>query len=201
MHTADQIKKAARKLFSQHGYKEITVSRIAEEVGIKAPSIYSHYKNKEDLFLQVFEETILEHVHHVKETIKKTENMDVERQLFHMLYEASLYYTHDEDKIQFLKYTMIFPPQKLKAEIKRSFYEAEKMFSDMLRRLFAEGMKQKKIRELPMEHLLSSFYCLLDGLFTQLLYNNNRTTFEAKLQHLWSIYWTGIRSSSLDLCE
>jgi AcrR family transcriptional regulator len=69
--TANDIKTSAIKLFSQYGYKQTTISKIAEEVSIKAPTIYSHYKSKEDLFLQIFEEVNFEHVHHVSKVAKK----------------------------------------------------------------------------------------------------------------------------------
>ncbi|MBA4495785.1 TetR/AcrR family transcriptional regulator [Paenactinomyces guangxiensis] len=193
MSTANDIKTAAIKLFSQYGYKQTTISKIAEEVGIKAPTIYSHYKNKEDLFLQIFEEVIFEHVHHIKKVAEKTKNMNVEQRLFQILCEAALYYTHDEKKIHFLKHTMIFPPQELKEEIKKKFYESEEMFSNLLRSLFSEGIQQQKIRNIPIEHLLTSFYCLLDGLFTQMLYGS-RTNMESKLHNVWGIYWAGIRA-------
>lgn len=53
--TRDKILYTAIDLFSEKGYKEITVRQIAKQVGIKASSLYKHYKNKEDILSSIFE--------------------------------------------------------------------------------------------------------------------------------------------------
>lgn len=40
----------AVKLFSKEGYEAVSVEQIAKSVGIKAPSLYKHYKSKQDIF-------------------------------------------------------------------------------------------------------------------------------------------------------
>lgn len=49
MKTRDKILLAALDLFSERGYDEASIDLIAEAVGIKGPSIYAHYKGKEDI--------------------------------------------------------------------------------------------------------------------------------------------------------
>lgn len=50
---SNEIKEAALKYFTIHGYEGASLSLIAEEVGMKKQSIYAHFKGKDDLFLQV----------------------------------------------------------------------------------------------------------------------------------------------------
>ena len=40
----------ALSLFSVKGYGSVSVTEIADAVGIKAPSLYKHYKSKQDIF-------------------------------------------------------------------------------------------------------------------------------------------------------
>ncbi|MDD7388415.1 MAG: TetR/AcrR family transcriptional regulator [Lachnospiraceae bacterium] len=47
--TKDRILSAALDLFSEKGYDQTSIDLIAETVGIKGPSIYAHYKGKEDI--------------------------------------------------------------------------------------------------------------------------------------------------------
>ena len=47
--TKEKILLAALDLFSERGYDEASIDMIAETVGIKGPSIYAHYKGKEDI--------------------------------------------------------------------------------------------------------------------------------------------------------
>lgn len=49
-HTKERILSQALTLFAQKGYKAVSVEEIAAAVGIKAPSLYKHYKGKRDIF-------------------------------------------------------------------------------------------------------------------------------------------------------
>ena len=46
----------ALTLFSQKGYANVFVGEIAEKVGIKAPSLYKHFKSKQEIFDGIIEE-------------------------------------------------------------------------------------------------------------------------------------------------
>ena len=50
MDTKQRILDEALTLFSEKGYANVFVGDIAERVGIKAPSLYKHYKNKRAIF-------------------------------------------------------------------------------------------------------------------------------------------------------
>lgn len=54
--TKQAIMDAALSLFSKKGYNAVSVEEIAKEVGIKAPSLYKHYKNKRAVFDAIFDE-------------------------------------------------------------------------------------------------------------------------------------------------
>lgn len=48
--TKEKILIEALTLFSENGYESVSVNQIALAVGIKAPSLYKHYKSKKDIF-------------------------------------------------------------------------------------------------------------------------------------------------------
>ena len=48
--TKQVILEAALELFAVNGYDGVTVADIADAVGIKAASLYKHYKSKQDIF-------------------------------------------------------------------------------------------------------------------------------------------------------
>lgn len=50
MTTKERILNEALRLFSEKGYSDVYVGDIAEAVGIKAPSLYKHYKGKQEIF-------------------------------------------------------------------------------------------------------------------------------------------------------
>lgn len=50
MTTKERILHEALTLFSEKGYSSVYVGDIAAAVGIKAPSLYKHYKSKQEIF-------------------------------------------------------------------------------------------------------------------------------------------------------
>ena len=56
MNTKEKIIDEALSLFSEKGYANVFVGEIARKVGIKAPSLYKHFKNKRAIFDGIIEE-------------------------------------------------------------------------------------------------------------------------------------------------
>ncbi len=55
MNTKEKIFDVALDLFSKKGYDSVSLREIAEEVGIKKSSIYSHFSSKEAILMDIFE--------------------------------------------------------------------------------------------------------------------------------------------------
>ena len=53
--TADRILDAAEDLFAQRGYSATSLGDVADRVGIRSPSLYNHFRNKEALYTAVLE--------------------------------------------------------------------------------------------------------------------------------------------------
>lgn len=56
MTTRERILKEALILFSEKGYSDVYVEEIARAVGIRAPSLYKHFKGKQAIFDSCVEE-------------------------------------------------------------------------------------------------------------------------------------------------
>ena len=56
MDTKHKILDEALTLFSEKGFANVFVNDIAERVGIKAPSLYKHYKSKQAIFDAIIDE-------------------------------------------------------------------------------------------------------------------------------------------------
>lgn len=54
--TKAKILKESKALFSELGYKGTSVRKIASKVGIRESALYNHFKNKEEIFLDVAKE-------------------------------------------------------------------------------------------------------------------------------------------------
>lgn len=54
----DRIIETARELLLKHGYRNISLRKIARDVGVSATSIYLHFENKDDLIHTLMEQAI-----------------------------------------------------------------------------------------------------------------------------------------------
>jgi AcrR family transcriptional regulator len=52
--TRERIKREAMRLFVQHGVDAVSMRDIADAVGMKAPSLYAHFRSREDLIGELF---------------------------------------------------------------------------------------------------------------------------------------------------
>ena len=55
MNTKEKIFDVTLDLFSKKGYDSVSLREIAEEIGIKKSSIYSHYPSKNAILIDIFE--------------------------------------------------------------------------------------------------------------------------------------------------
>lgn len=53
--TAERILDAAEDLFAERGYSATSLGDVADRVGIRSPSLYNHFRNKEALYMAVME--------------------------------------------------------------------------------------------------------------------------------------------------
>ena len=53
VNTKQNIRLTAQKLFRERGYAAIGMRELAKAAGIEAPSIYNHYKSKDDLLREI----------------------------------------------------------------------------------------------------------------------------------------------------
>lgn len=53
--TAQRILDAAEDLFAERGYSATSLGDVADRVGIRSPSLYNHFRNKEALYQAVLE--------------------------------------------------------------------------------------------------------------------------------------------------
>lgn len=110
--TKQKILVEALNLFAEKGYEAVSVGQIADAVGIKAPSLYKHYKSKQDIFDAILTEMDERYKQQanamqlngtnptqdakVYETISEDSLVEMGRNLF-------LYFLHDEYTAKFRK--------------------------------------------------------------------------------------------------
>ena len=58
--TSDRILDAAEDLFAEKGYSATSLGDVADRVGIRSPSLYNHFRNKEALYAAVLDRLLVD---------------------------------------------------------------------------------------------------------------------------------------------
>ena len=79
--SSKKIRDVALSHFANYGYEGASLSKIAEEVGIKKPTIYAHYKGKDDLFLSVVQYVFELERRRILEYFQSCKSMPLKKQI------------------------------------------------------------------------------------------------------------------------
>ena len=89
--TKQIILEKALELFSERGYDAVSVGDIAAATGIKAPSLYNHFKSKQAIFEAIFEETSRRYEHDTDKIDIHVQNAAQDFSVFEQISEAALF--------------------------------------------------------------------------------------------------------------
>ena len=70
----EKILLAAAKVFAQNGFFNSTITKIAKEAGVADGTIYIYFKNKDDILIQLFEESMKVIISTLNERLSKTDD-------------------------------------------------------------------------------------------------------------------------------
>ncbi|WP_088102430.1 hypothetical protein [Halalkalibacter urbisdiaboli] len=66
----------------------------------------------------------------------------------------------------------------------------------MLERIFEEAIEAGLIQKRPIEELIASFYCILDGNVFQMFFYHDQG-YEKRLKIVWNTFWLGLINEKL----
>ncbi|WP_338788520.1 TetR/AcrR family transcriptional regulator [Metabacillus sp. FJAT-53654] len=189
MMSSNEIKKYALHHFASSGYDGTSLSAIASDVGIKKQSIYAHFANKDDLFLKIMEEVLVQETSYIKSFFSKNNTLALEKKLFQFLQEYSKRY-ESQAETRFLLRIGFLPPTHLHQQVIASLYK----YYDELEGILIEIFTNHKDSILtPVNEAVIAFIGLTDSVLVELLYSGN-DRFQRRLNACWKVYWQGIRS-------
>ena len=194
MSSSDRIREEALKLFVQNGYEGASIEDIARQVGIRKASIYSHFKNKEDLYIQIFENAVKWDKEYFESLTQSFEKEDTKQKLKTILQQYCHIYTDEAsvDRIRFVNRAMIYPPDFLRDKLQSIFASYETQFNQFFLLIIEEGQKKNILCSTPSRDILSFFYCIVDGLFVESFYYPS-DIYEKRFDAIWSCFWRAIQ--------
>lgn len=116
MITIDRIKHEAYILFGEKDYRDTSMRDIANEVGIQPASIYSHFKSKEALFIDIFKNCTTEYHLGLKKQ-NDFANLSLEEKMLQLLKQQVVFLEEHPYVLKFLARVIFFPPIELKDKL------------------------------------------------------------------------------------
>lgn len=188
--TANRIKAIALSHFARYGYEGTSLSNIANDVGIKKPSIYAHFKGKEDLYFACLEEALQKDIQYFQQYTNQNKNTPFKEVLLKLLNNYSNRLKESEEAMFWVR-TSYFPPDAFRGQIVIKANQYIATTGELLYPLFKKAHQHGILQDIEVEEALEAYLCLMDGLMVELLYAGfNR--FEVRLAASWKVFWNGI---------
>lgn len=163
----------ALSLFAINGYEGVTVADIANAVGIKAPSLYKHYKSKQNIFDAILDE--MEKRYKSQITPMHINGMDADKDLglFMNISEEQLietgkglflYFLHDDYALKFRRMLTIeqYRNQKLSALYAKQYIDDPLSYQGMLFGfLSGAGVMKQENPQIMALHFYAPIYLML----------------------------------------
>lgn len=186
-----EIKEAALKYFTIHGYEGASLAQIAEEVGLKKQSIYSHFSGKDDLFMQVLRDAKDIELSSKSDYIFKMDTQNPEKELYGYLKLVIDLFQKDEH-LKFWLRMSFFPPAHLRETIGTEVMDIEEKVKNMLETKFQYWLDEKMIVADMAKIPTIAFLGIVDSIMVELVYCDLEQQLQDKLEASWSIFWRGI---------
>ena len=173
MDTKQRILDEALTLFSEKGYANVFVADIAARVGIKAPSLYKHYKNKQAIFDAIIEEMNRRFVEQAGALQISGKDAAVDAEIYKHISEEQLidlgknlflYFLHDDYTRRFRKMLTIeqFHDKKLADVYMKQYVDDPLSYQGMLLGMMSQtGILQTDNVEIMTLHFYAPIYMLL----------------------------------------
>lgn len=186
-----EIKDAALKYFTIHGYEGASLSQIAEEAGVKKQSIYAHFKGKDDLFLQVLRDAKETELSSKLQYFNHVSSQNPKEDLYGYLRLAIDLFQKNEH-LKFWLRMSFFPPAHLAKEIEKEVIDIVEKEQRILESIFQTWLDAKVIAENLAKTLTYAFLGVVDSIMLELVYGNDEKRLREKLEASWTVFWRGI---------
>ncbi len=135
--TAAMILEQAATLFRQKGYSKTTTSDLGTAVGIRGPSVYHHFRTKEDILLGICSESLRRMTGAVTEAVTESESALGRLRIMIETHVANLLEDSDMHTTAFMEMRWLSDERRADVHRQRDDYEA--MFTQAVRDAQADG--------------------------------------------------------------
>jgi AcrR family transcriptional regulator len=191
MEKKEEILEAAYKHFSKRGYN-VSMAEIAKEVGIKAPSLYSHFISKDEIVYLIVEKEIVKYNGFLNRVYDESKDKVIEEK-FENIFFAIIKYFKDNDKLRLWRNILLIDNDDLRKKCSELVFNLEMFHLKKMEELFSKSMLQNHQNKDEIEGNALLFLAMIQGaLEGELLCYGSSTKADEFISKTWKAYWNGI---------
>jgi len=198
MDRKEEVLQAAFHLFAEKGY-HLSLSDIADEIGIKTPSLYSHFNNKDEIIYLMVEKETIKLFEHMTECVQAIRDQGCRLILKEVFFETMAY--NGLERLRVLRRLPFIEKDSLRGRCIGLMREREMGFLGLLSQVVREGVQNGEIFE-ELEHsALISFMAMLQGTLDGKLLYAGFADMQEFYEKSWECFWNGIKKRTKSNCE
>lgn len=156
-----EILDAATTLFEEHGLDSVTVADIAKTTDIGKGTIYKHFVSKDVIMARLsyeFSKSVLAKVHALDTSLSCEAQM---RNMFEVCFKAHIDLPLMSEMCS--RYHQSSYCERLPEECQQQFNDVENEYLVILTRMFAKGIEDKSVPNVPIDELLIGAHATFIG--------------------------------------
>lgn len=194
MDKKSEILEAAFILFAEKGYY-LSMSELAAAVGIKTPSLYSHFSSKDQIIELVMQNEIEAYFHHYENAIQQLEEKSCKEQ-FEGLYTAVFSYLKQDGRLRFWRNIPLMPQDELRNKFNGLIQEREKSYNEQIILWLEKGITRGEVKEkVNRDGALLLYFAVIQGMLDMyLLYRSKPDLIMGFAQRAFEAFWDSLKT-------
>ena len=180
--TTERLQDAALARFAVQGFDATTMNEIAADVGIKKPSVYAHFCNKDELFLSLIPLMIESELAHARSVFQGGEAIRAQLlAYFHGIQERF----DSSPQVRFWMRILFSPPVHLYEQVMQPMH----VFMDDLEEILRQALGNSPLATAPLDVETQVIACMamIESLQSELLFGGARK-YRRRLAAIWTVY-------------
>lgn len=188
--SAERIKAVSMKLFNDKGYEATTIRDICSKIGITAPSFYYYFDSKEQLYLQMIQESSALHQEALTQAIDECPSQIAEDRLKFIFQAFIRFYQEHPEAYTFLLRNTLFPVAGIEEKIRERSNIWKHQFSEQIADFLASSQK-RRLPKMDQRVLIKGYHRFIVGYMLQMISGIADSSSEMT-EEAWNQYWHGI---------
>ena len=191
MNKKQEIIAAAFDLFCEKGY-QLSMSELAGAVGIKTPSLYSHFSGKDEIVELMIHEEVRRYFYQLDEKMRHAERMRCADSM-RSLYFFAMEYFSEYKRLRFWRTIPLISNEPLRDKCALLIAENDRMYNERMRQCFRKGVEKGELRPDASDGALDLYLAMIQGVLDGMLLFPKNGSENAFAASVFDAYWAGVR--------